>query len=295
METSVIIVNYNTPKLTSECIESIKKYTSKDTYEIIVVDNASKDHSVNYLKNRFPEIKMIKSETNLGFGRANNLGSKSAKGKYIFFLNSDTLFLNDVIGNFVNKYKTLEAEGKNPGVLGCLMLNDKHEINSSYGYFENSVQEILSVFKHSLGLIDLQKRFNSKSGDFMVDWVVGADMFMKKEDFHSVEGFDPVFFMYSEEMDMQKRLVMKGKFNYIVSGSKLIHLEGGSSEKKITHTKRIMVDDSRFIYQKKHSSPLGYLFYRTAYFFLRAPSILNPNYSKRDNFAYIQHLLKSTK
>lgn len=292
METSIIIVNYNTPQLTSDCIESIKKHSVNSNYEIIIVDNASNDQSVDFLQNRFPDIKIIVSDSNVGFGRANNLGSKSAKGEFVFFLNSDTVFLNDVVANFVSKYRTLEAEGKTLGVLGSLMLNDQLQINSSYGYFEDPYQEIVSILKHSLRIVDLQKRFNSKIGDFHVDWIVGADMFMKKANFEDIGGFDPKFFMYSEEMDLQKRLVEENKLNYIVSGPKLIHLEGGSCVKKLSNGKRLMVDKSRFIYQKKHSNGFDYLIYRVTYFILRSPSIVNRNYSFNENLAYVKQLLK---
>ncbi len=290
MEISIIIVNYRTAQLTSDCIESIRKHSAGDNYEIIVVDNASNDGSAEFLQEKFPEIRVIVAEENLGFGRANNFGVTLAQGKYVFFLNSDTVFLNDVLGEFHKKYEQLEAEGKEPGIIGALMLNDQMQINSSYGYFQSAADEIVWVFRRSLKLVDLQKRFKSQTGDFRVDWVTGADMFMKKKDFDMLTGFDPLFFMYSEEMDLQKRLVKHNKNNYIVSGPLLIHLEGGSSQKKLTHTKRMMVDRSRFIYRRKHSSFVVYLVYRFFYFILRLPSLFNTNYTHRENVKYIRFL-----
>ena len=99
MDVSIIIVNYNTRQLTSNCIESIFKYTNGVSFEVILVDNASTDGSIDFFTND-ERIIFISSKENLGFGRANNLGYKVAKGRYIFLLNSDTLLLNNAIKIF---------------------------------------------------------------------------------------------------------------------------------------------------------------------------------------------------
>lgn len=99
MDVSVIIVNYNTLGLTSDCIESIIAQTSTVEYEIILVDNASTDGSKEVFA-QDKRIKYIYSDQNLGFGRANNLGIREAKGRYLFFLNSDTILLNNAVKLF---------------------------------------------------------------------------------------------------------------------------------------------------------------------------------------------------
>ena len=99
MDVSVIIVNYNTLGLTSDCIESIIAQTSTVEYEIILVDNASTDGSKEVFA-QDKRIKYIYSDRNLGFGRANNLGIREAKGRYLFFLNSDTILLNNAVKLF---------------------------------------------------------------------------------------------------------------------------------------------------------------------------------------------------
>ena len=98
VEVSVIFVNYNATDMLIEAIRSVKKHTQHVSYELIVVDNASPDRGIQRIKDTFEEeIKVIISTRNLGFGGANNLGVAEAKGKYVFFLNPDTLLLNDVI------------------------------------------------------------------------------------------------------------------------------------------------------------------------------------------------------
>ena len=98
MDVSVIIVNYNTLELTKNTIESVFEKTIEVSYEIILVDNASTDGSVEFFENNYKDkIILIKNNENLGFGRANNKGIEIAKGKYIFLLNSDTLLINNAI------------------------------------------------------------------------------------------------------------------------------------------------------------------------------------------------------
>lgn len=101
MDVSVIIVNYNTKQITLNCLESIFEHTKGIEFEVILVDNASSDGSVEAIEEYYPMVQVIKSEVNLGFGRANNLGVQMAKGEYLFLLNSDTLLLNNAISIFL--------------------------------------------------------------------------------------------------------------------------------------------------------------------------------------------------
>lgn len=120
MDVSIIIVNYNTRQLTSNCIESIFKYTNGVSFEVILVDNASTDGSIDFFTND-ERIIFISSKENLGFGRANNLGYKVAKGRYIFLLNSDTLLLNNAIKIFCDTMSNVD------GNIACIgtLLRDK--------------------------------------------------------------------------------------------------------------------------------------------------------------------------
>src|SRR5690554_917255 len=96
MDVSIIIVNYNTCKLTQECINSIYEYTSEISFEVIVVDNASHDESKEFLS-KDTRINYLYQTSNLGFGKANNVGLTYATGKYVFFLNSDTYLTCNII------------------------------------------------------------------------------------------------------------------------------------------------------------------------------------------------------
>ena len=124
MDVSVIIVNYNTLKMTKDCIDSVIEKTKDVEYEIILVDNASTDGSKEFFKN-YRDITYIYNEKNLGFGTANNVGIKIARGNFIFCLNSDTLLLNNAIKQFVE----FESMNHNNVVLGGWLLNSNMEIS----------------------------------------------------------------------------------------------------------------------------------------------------------------------
>ena len=105
MHVSIIIVNYNTKTLLADCLRSIYAQTTDMNYEIIVSDNGSTDGSIEMIKSEFPNVILIENNANLGFGGANNRGLAIAKGKYIFYLNSDTILLNNVTKYFYDFFE----------------------------------------------------------------------------------------------------------------------------------------------------------------------------------------------
>ena len=134
IDVSIIIVNYNTCELTKQCIDSVFKKTSGISFEVIVVDNDSKDDSIKVLS-QDSRVNFIESGANLGFGRANNLGIKHSRGKYVFFLNSDTILLNNAVKmlfDFMDAHKEL-----NVGALGTILLDGNHNRTHSYGNLQS--------------------------------------------------------------------------------------------------------------------------------------------------------------
>ena len=130
MDLSIVIVNFNTKKLTSECIESIKKSDTAASYEIIVVDNGSTDGSIDVL-DKIKDIKFIKNKENLGYSNANNIGIKIASGKYVLLLNSDTVVHKGSLDKLLN----FAWSKKDAGVVGARLLNDDGTIQKSVSNF----------------------------------------------------------------------------------------------------------------------------------------------------------------
>lgn len=234
MDVTIIIVNYNTLELTNACVDSIAEKTSGINYEIILVDNASTDGSKEFFEND-ARIKYIYSTENLGFGRANNLGYKQSTGKYIFLLNSDTLLLNNAIKEF---YDMMESHADNIACMGCLLTDVNGKQIHSYGRFptlmNTLIRRCLPFWKkipHISAGFDYKnvKYFDNKC--FIVEYVTGADLFIRRHVVEKYGLFDPDFFMYYEETEMQFRYKKHGFYSCIINTPKIIHLEGGSQKK----------------------------------------------------------------
>lgn len=185
-ELSIIIVNYNTRALTFNCIHSVKEKTHDLIYEIIVVDNASQDDSVEFLRNAFPDITVFASSENLGFGRANNIGADLARSSVLLLLNSDTILIDNSI-KILYDYLIRHPE---TGVCGGILLNADGSVGYSASYQLSLWQDIrsfLPFLKKPSDKISLTKVSD-------VGYVIGADMMIKKEVFEKAGKFDPEFF-----------------------------------------------------------------------------------------------------
>lgn len=286
MDISVIIVNYNTKKMLSDAIDSILHHTTDVTYEIIVVDNASSDGSVDYLLEKYPQVSTVALENNLGFGRANNIGLELATGKYILYLNSDTLLLNNALFAF---YSFMEdAEELPVGVCGTVMLNRELYPTDSNGAFHTITAEcrsfvslLTSRFSLPIKLFNVQKRPLPLENKVAVDYVIGADMFLKRELAEKFR-FEENIFMYAEEMELQYRLVKAGYCNMLINGPSIIHLEGGSSSTKREESlfKTEQMAKSLFFMIKKHHSFFYALMFRIVYCVTHLSIFLSSKYSK---------------
>ena len=248
IEVSIIIINYNTLDLTIECINSIYNNTDGITFEIIVVDNQSRICPLDTIKNIFKEVIVVKSSVNLGFGKANNLGSENAKGKYLFFLNSDTILINNAIYIL---YKFIENnQDKRIAAVGANLYTKYNEANYSYSMYFPSIWRIF-LYRLRISKIVKEDFFNDSIIAKKVKIIIGADLLIRSEIFHKIGKFDPYYFMYIEDGDLQYQLD-KNKFNvYNVPQAKIIHLQGASST---TGEKMIMEFKSYHYYFKKSTN-----------------------------------------
>ena len=279
MNVSIIIVNYNTKDLLINCIESIYKQTKDITFEIIISDNGSNDGSVEYIKQNFPNIILIENNKNLGFGVANNRGLKIAKGKYIFYLNSDTVLLNNAVKYFFDYWENSPDKDK-IGALGCNLLDENGKVIHSYGKFlsiNNEIYTTLKVLFNITKFTILNVFFNKpipkcistfseeKKHIGTVDYITGADLFLKKS---QDSKFDESFFMYCEETDLQYKIYKKNLKRMIIDGPQIIHLCGGSSTTNRTINKvsyfttfsNIQYYISRIIYFKNRNANIFKIF-----------------------------------
>ncbi|MBN7573228.1 glycosyl transferase family 2 [Clostridium sp. 2-1] len=258
MKLSIIIVNYNTYDLTKQTIESVIKEHHNFNYEVILVDNASSDGSINKLQDKFRNILTTKklhiiiNKDNLGFAKANNIGIKFARGKYILLLNSDTVLKENCLEKCIAKME----KDKNIGALGC-------KVVLANGELDHACKRGFPTPKASLYyFLKLHEKNPSKYGQYNalhlreddigeVDCLTGAFMLMPKLIFYKVGGLDEDFFMYGEDIDLCYKIKELGYKILYYPEAQIIHYKGGSSKKKRS---KVIYDfhQAMWIFYKKH-------------------------------------------
>jgi GT2 family glycosyltransferase len=232
IQLSIIIINFNTKNLTKECIASIYKHMGDLHFEVIVIDNASVDGSKEELSNLgFPDYIYVYNSKNLGFSKANNQAASIAHGEYLFFMNSDMLFINDVAGILIDYYN----QDEKVGIMGPKFLNPDGSLQISCRNFPTIKFGLLKFFPF---IKKFQKKeyldYYQKKRDFnivqKVDTVSAGALLIKKELFDEIGGFDEISFMYGEDADVCKRVRDLGKDVIYYPEAMLIHYGGQSSK-----------------------------------------------------------------
>lgn len=251
MDVSVIIVNYNTKELLLQCLKSLFDKTIGVNFEVIVVDNASTDDSVEVVSRLYPNVCLVRSSINLGFGKANNLGYKYATGKYIFLLNPDTVLLNnaiEILYNFMEDHFDIAISG------GQLYDAEGNYSHSYYLFLPSFLWEInilLCQYIHKMKDSFFRKKV-IRDGYGFVSYITGADMMIRKDNIEQHGFFDPDFFMYFEETELSSRYKHLDKKIAFVISSEIVHLEGKSFAFKESR-ERMFFQGRKLYYSKCHS------------------------------------------
>jgi len=224
MDLSIIIVSYNTKKMTDDCLSSIYRNlkNSSISFEIIVVDNVSKDGSVEMIEKKYKKVRIIKNTENVGFGKANNQGIKVAEGTMILLLNSDTV----VLPNAIQKLYQFSVKNKN-SFIGPKLLNFDRSSQTSCGPFLTLPVVFAALFLKGdhVGITRW-----SPNRLKQVDWVSGACILAPRSLFMDDLLFDEEVFMYMDEIDLLYRAKLKGYKTLFYPGSEIIHIGRGSSD-----------------------------------------------------------------
>lgn len=219
---SIVILSYNTSELLKKCLESIFLHLKGD-FEVIVVDNASKDESVKMVKDTFKKVRLIENPHNSGFAGGCNLGAASAKGEYILFLNSDAEVKNDPFPSLLKTFK----DHDNVAIVGGILENYNGSLQRSFGDFYTIPNIMTLLFVGESG--ELKKYSDEK--EMEIDWVSGGFMMAETRHFRSVKGFNESYFMYIEDMDLCYRIRHKGFKVMVNPHARIKHLGQGSSNK----------------------------------------------------------------
>lgn len=230
---SVVIVSYNVKYFLEQCLCSVQRAVGYDM-EVLVIDNNSRDGTVEYLQHRFPIARFIINTENVGFAKANNQVLKEAKGKYILFLNPDTI----VPGNFFKECIGFMESHGNAGAMGVRMIDGGGEFlkESKRGFPTPWVafckmSRLTKLFPRSATFARYYMGHLAEHETNTVDALAGACMIVRKDILNQIGGFDEQFFMYAEDIDLSYRVQKAGYKNYYYPHTAIIHFKGESTRK----------------------------------------------------------------
>ena len=258
---SAILVSFNTRDLTLRALEALQSASRGLNVETWVVDNASDDESVAHIRARFPDVQIIESSENLGFGAANNRAMESARGDYFLLLNTDAFLGNDALRELLN------AANRHPraAVVAPRILNADGSRQKSVWPFPTPAQswsENLGVGWFSRRLSARLRDYGSPDDEAEIPWAIGACLLVRRAAYEQVGGFDPRFWMYAEETDWQKTMRENGWQIVFAPAARVTHLGGASGAKSARVSREFYASMDN--YASKHHGRAGLHSARTA-------------------------------
>jgi len=260
MDVSVVIVNYNTAALLPEMMGALRSAATAMSVETIIIDNASRDNSVELIRRQFPDVRLIANPQNVGFGRANNLALPLVTGRYILLLNTDAFVLPDTL------LKTVAYMDAHPkcGILGVKLTGRDGSLQPSARYFPTP----WNTFLHRTGLKRYFKTVpmvDDMEWDHEsirpCDWVPGCFYLVRRDVISEVGLFDPRFFLYFEEVDHCFAAKKAGWEVVFFPFTTVVHIGGESakSDGKLTRSGRqlesLRLESEMLYYRKNHGLP----------------------------------------
>jgi N-acetylglucosaminyl-diphospho-decaprenol L-rhamnosyltransferase len=252
MDLSVLIVTYRNPDLTRDCLASVFAQIRDVSFEVVVVDNASGDGTAEMIEREFPAVRLIRSEVNLGFGRANNVAATAARGEHLLLLNPDTVVLDRAPERLLAFARGEPA----PGVYGGRTLSPSGELDprSCWGR-----QTLWSAFCFATGLSTAFSGHRLLDPESLGRWqrdsvrdvgvVTGCLLLVPRSLWVRLGGFDERFFMYGEDADLAARARALGCPVRITPDATIVHVVGASSD---SGEKMSMIMKARATIVRKH-------------------------------------------
>jgi len=230
-DASIIIVSFNTRVVLRECLESVLRESAGLRVEILIVDNHSSDGSPEMVESEFPQVRLIRSDVNLGFGAANNVALEQARGKYFVLLNSDAFFEPNALKLAIKHMD----ETPGCGLGGGLLVGRDGAWQPSARTFHSVPGDLIVMtglaakFPKSKLFGDFDRTWADRNEAASVDWVPGAFSIIRPEAIRKVGSFDPTFFLYYEEVDLCRRIKSAGYSIWYWPDVVIVHIGGESS------------------------------------------------------------------
>lgn len=248
---SIIIVNWNTAELLRNCLLSIPRTNPAGRYEIIVVDNASSDHSVTMLKSEFSQVQLIENRENLGFARATNLGIQASRGEIILLLNSDAELQSAHIFEQVERFLNHHAD---VGIIGVSLIFPDGTPQASGGKFVSNAE----LFKQQVLFLDsplfhrIKHKLGAATNDqfYPLDYVTGACLFVRRSVLEQIGLLDENFYIYGEDMELCYRAKQHGWRSVVLPSLQAIHLKSQSTKKNLDQILIHSIKNNCFLIEK---------------------------------------------
>lgn len=245
---SVIIVNFQSKRYLDNCLASVfAKIKSQINIETIIVNN-DENEDLSSVISRFTDVRLIDNKKNVGFGRANNLGVKFSSGEFLLLLNPDVEIISDNITEVLDEFK----DNGQVGIIGGGLIDPT---GKSQEWSAGTETGIFDIAKNNLGFPESKKIWQNNKKT-QADWVSAAALFISRDLFNQLSGFDEKIFMYFEDMDLCKRAKKLNKKVIFFSSFKVRHHCGGSHNSLKDQKKSYY--DSQEYYFKKHKNRFQY-------------------------------------
>lgn len=258
MKLSILIVNWNSKEYLRKCLRSVRETCGHIAPQIVVVDGGSLDGCAEMMAAEFPEAEFVQSTDNIGFGRCNNLGFRRVTGEALLLLNPDTELQPGAVDVLLGGLQELP----DAGLVGARLLNSDGSLQFA------AVHPLPTPWNAAMDSDWLRRRWwkrrnrRNATVPFEVEAVSGACMMMRAETFRRLEGFDPRYFMYAEDMDLCFRVRQSGLGIFHAPQAVVIHHGGGSSQTQFSKFSTVMIREALNVYFFKNHGIASSGFYR---------------------------------
>ncbi|MDR0926687.1 MAG: glycosyltransferase [Ignavibacteria bacterium] len=264
IDISIVIVNYNVKDFLHQCLTSIENATNGLSIEVIVVDNASTDGSMDFIEPLFPDYKFIRSAENLGFAKANNIAIKQALGKYLLILNPDTILAEDTLTEMLSYMNS----NREVGIAGCKVLNSdgSFQIQCRRGFPTPwasfcKLFGLQKLFPNSKLFAKYNQTFQPIDATYYIDAVIGAFMFCDTKLIQDIGGFDENYFMYGEDLDLCRQVQLHNRKVAYYHKTSIIHFKGESTRRSSLNEIKQQYDAMEKFARKYFSNSMLFIFF----------------------------------
>ncbi|MCK1219822.1 glycosyltransferase family 2 protein [Streptococcus uberis] len=250
-----IIVTWNNENEIENCLKTLFEFSPSDS-KVIVVDNNSSDKTVELISSHYPNVNLISSKENLGFAKANNVALDQVETDFICYLNPDVILTEDFVTDSMLKLN----EFPEIGIVAARLKNlDMTHQQSTFNFATSKTMFVDVLHLSKLMPKSLKRKFGLSAfnpvSDFYPDWVIGAEMVLRTADAKAINGFSTEYFMYTEDMDLCKKVLdYLNKRTYYLSSKSLIHIGGASEVQNVSYDKQKKMFENIILFVEKFYS-----------------------------------------